>query len=95
MSDLKLVRLSSGEEIVGVVTRTDETTTIVDGYNLISTKEGRIGFIPFMQYTKAAEGVEIPNQFVMFVIEPAEQLAEQIKSMKSDIVTPSKKIVTN
>tara|TARA_B100002019_G_C21069023_1_gene498040 strand:+ start:316 stop:603 length:288 start_codon:yes stop_codon:yes gene_type:complete len=88
-----LVRLSSGEEIIGEVTETENLITIKDGYTLIPAGEGRIGMMPFMAYTKANNGVTIDKKFVMFMIEPADDLQEQVKSMGSSIVTPKKDII--
>ena len=88
-----LVRLSSGEEIIGEVTETENLITIKDGYTLIPAGEGRIGMMPFMAYTKAKNGVTINKKFVMFMIEPADDLQEQVKSMGSSIVTPKKDII--
>ena len=89
-----LVRLSSGEEIIGEVTETENLITIKDGYTLIPAGEGRIGMMPFMAYTKAKNGITIDKSFVVFTVEPADDLQEQVRSMGSSIVTPNKKIVT-
>ena len=89
-----LVRLSSGEEIIGEVTETENLITIKDGYTLIPAGEGRIGMMPFMAYTKAKDGITIDKSFVVFTVEPADDLQEQVRSMSSSIVTPNKKIVT-
>ena len=89
-----LVRLSSGEEIVGEVTETETHITIKNGYSLIPAGEGKIGFMAFMSYTKAEEGVTISKQFVLFMVEPKDQLVEQVKSMNSSIVVPPKGIIT-
>ena len=89
-----LVRLSSGEEIIGEVTETENLITIKDGYTLIPAGEGRIGMMPFMAYTKAKNGITIDKSFVVFTVEPADDLQEQVRSMSSGIVTPKKKIVT-
>lgn len=91
---MKLVRLSSGEEIIGDVTDSQNDITIKNGYSLIPAGEGRIGFMPFMAYTKAKDGITIPKNFVVFVVEPADELQDQIREMDSGIVTPNKKIVT-
>jgi hypothetical protein len=90
---MKLVRLSSGEEVIGEVTETQNLITIKDGYTLIPAGEGKIGMMPFMAYTKAKNGVTIDKRFVMFMIEPADELADQVRSMSSGIVTPNKKII--
>ena len=88
-----LVRLSSGEEIIGEVTETENLITIKNGYTLIPAGEGRIGMMPFMAYTKAKDGITIDKSFVVFTVEPADDLQEQVKSMGSSIVTPKKDII--
>lgn len=88
---MKLVRLSSGEEIIGnVEVHRDNSVTIKDGYSLIPAGEGKIGFMPFMAYTEAAKGITIAERFVLFIVEPNAQLVEQIQQMDSKIVVPPK-----
>lgn len=91
---MKLVRLSSGEEVIGNISETPNLITIKDGFSLIPAGEGRIGFMPFMAYTKAKNGVSIDKRFVMFIVEPQDELVDQIRSMKSGISVPDKRIVT-
>jgi hypothetical protein len=91
--NMKLIRLSSGEEVVGTVKENEDSITITEGYSLIPAGEGKIGFMPFMAYTKA-DKVTINNRFVMFVVDPIDQLIDQVRGMNSDIITPSKKIIT-
>ncbi len=100
MSEYKLIRLTSSEEIIGKVEskfvgETISSYVIKDGLSLIAAGEGRIGFIPFMAYGKAKDGVEIDAKFVMFVIDPADELLDQVKQMSSGLdLPPPKKIVT-
>tara|TARA_B100000575_G_C23060506_1_gene610519 strand:+ start:978 stop:1268 length:291 start_codon:yes stop_codon:yes gene_type:complete len=91
---MKLVRLSSGEEVIGKVTENKDTITIKDGYMLSAVGEGKIGFIPFMAYTKAKDGVEVNKTFVMFMVDPIDSIIDQIRTMNSGIVTPEKGIIT-
>ena len=89
--NMKLVRISSGEEIIGnVEVHRDNSITITNGYSLIPAGEGKIGFMPFMAYTKAKDGITIPERFVLFTVEPKDELLAQIKSMDSGIVVPPK-----
>ncbi len=90
---MKLVRLSSGEEIIGKVTETENDVTIKDGYTLIPAGEGKIGFMPFMAYTKADKGVTIDRKFVVFMVEPIEDLVKQIRQTDSGIVIPDNKVI--
>lgn len=87
---MKLVRLSSGEEIIGNVEESANGITITDGFSLIPAGEGKIGFMPFMAYTEADKGVNIPERFVMFMVDPKPELVQQISSMKSGLVVPQK-----
>ena len=91
--EYKLVRLSNGEEVIGQVTETENQITIKDGHALFAPEPGKIGFIPFMPYTKAKEGVTVDKQFVMFVVDPLDSLVDQIKGKGARIMTPKKDII--
>jgi len=91
---MKLVRLSSGEEVIGKVEEHPNHITISDGYSLIPAGEGKIGFMPFMAYTKAKDGIDIDRKFVVFVVEPVEEIVDQIRQMDTGLTVPSGKIVT-
>ena len=85
---MKLVRLSSGEEVIGKVQENEDNIIISNGYSLIPAGEGKIGFMPFMAYTKASEGISIDKRFVVFVVDPVDELVDQVRQMDSGIVTP-------
>ena len=91
---MKLVRLSSGEEVIGKVVDNGSDITITDGYSLIPAGEGKIGFMPFMAYTKAKEGITIPKNFVVFMVDPVDELVDQVRQMDTGLVTPKNKIIT-
>ena len=90
---MKLVRLSSGEEVIGKVVENENSITITDGYSLIPAGEGKIGFMPFMAYTKAKDGITIDNKFVLFIVDPVDQIVDQVREMDSGIQVASSKIV--
>ena len=97
MKEYKLIRLITGEEIIGLLEEDDiaETITISDGYNLVATEPGKIGFIPFMAYTKGTKtGIEIKKEHVLFIAEPLESLANQVRGESSGIVTPDRTILS-
>ena len=92
--EYKLVRLSNGEEVIGQVDESQtDTITIKDGHALFAPEAGKIGFIPFMPYTKAKDGVSIDRKFVMFIVEPLESLVDQVKGVNTRIMTPKKDII--
>jgi hypothetical protein len=92
--NMKLVRLSSGEEVIGKVVENEDSITITDGYSLIPAGEGKIGFMPFMAYTKAKDGITIDNKFVLFIVDPVDQIVDQVREMDSGIVTAKSGIIT-
>lgn len=88
MKNVKLLRLTSGEEIIADVNLNGiDTDTIIlkDAVVLIPAGEGKIAFMPFMPYTKAADGLEIDLKFVMFMVEPTEALIKNWSSATSKI----------
>jgi hypothetical protein len=91
---MKLVRLSSGEEVIGKVVDNGSDVTITDGYSLIPAGEGKIGFMPFMAYTKAKQGITIPKNFVVFMVDPVDELVDQVRQMDTGLVTPKSKIIS-
>ena len=91
---MKLVRLSSGEEIIGKVRESENSIVIENGYSLIPAGEGKIGFMPFMAYTKAKDGILIDRKFVVFIVEPVDELVDQVRQMDTGITVPSGKILT-
>lgn len=92
---IKLLRLVSGEEVIAEITNTNEDSyQIKDAIVMIPAGEGKLGFMPWMPYTKAADGVSIRKQDVMFVIDPIEDLVDQFRAARSGIQTPPKGIIT-
>mgnify|MGYP001313830116 CR=1 FL=1 len=97
MKNIQLIRLTSGEEIIADVDLNGiDTDTIIlkDAIVLIPAGEGKIGFMPFMPYTKAKDGVNIRKQDIMFEVDPIEDLIEQHRNATSEIALPEKKIIS-
>ena len=97
--NLKLIRLVSGEEIICELTEQDSTYTVSNAFVLIPGGEGKIAFMPFMPYTTASDaGITIKDTHVMFVSEPVEELAAQIKKqlgvVESGLIMPEQGIIT-
>jgi hypothetical protein len=88
--NVKLFRLNSGEEIVSRFETKENVTILKDPAALIPMQQGQIGLYPWMPYTKAAKGVEIPNSYIAFSIEPVEELKTQYdNALNKGIVTPT------
>jgi len=91
--NVKVFRLNSGEEILSRFEETEKGWTLKDPAILVPMGQGQIGMMPWMVYTKASKGVEIPKSFVAFVVEPVEELKSQYdSSLNKGLVTPAKGI---
>ena len=99
MKNVQLLRLKSGEELLSDVDLNGidtETVILKDTLCLIPAGEGKIGFMPFMPYTKAKDGLELDMKHIMFMVEPNDMLLEQHRNATSELaVPPEKKIVTS
>tara|TARA_B100002019_G_scaffold292114_1_gene314257 strand:+ start:1616 stop:1915 length:300 start_codon:yes stop_codon:yes gene_type:complete len=99
MKNVQLLRLVSGEELLSDVDLNGiDTDTVIlkDTLCLIPAGEGKIGFMPFMPYTKAKDGLELDMKHIMFMVEPNDMLLEQHRNATSELaVPPEKKIVTS
>ena len=89
---MKLVRLTSQEEIIGNVEESEYTITISNAFNMVATEPGKIGFIPFMAYAKDDKFL-IEKRHVLMICDPVDELVDQVRSMTSGIVVPEKKVI--
>ena len=89
----KIVRLNSGEEILCDLTISDDGThNLKKPLIIIPSGGGNIGFMGWMPYADIEKsGVNVPDSFVVFVVDPDEQLKGEYDSYTSDIVAPPKK----
>ena len=87
MSDVQIVRLSTGEEVVAKVTFDKGFYTLTDGILLIPAGEGKIGMIPFVPYA-TREPVVIGESHVMFTVEPMDELKKQVIEATTGLILP-------
>jgi hypothetical protein len=91
--NVKVFRLNSGEEILSRFEETETHWNLKDPAVLVPFERGQIGLMPWLMYTKAAKGVQIPKSFVAFTVEPLDELKDQYdQSLNKGIVTPSKSV---
>ena len=94
MSDIKIVRISTGEELLCTVDSSNKDhLTLSDVAILIPTQANSLGLAPFMAYSDAKDGMEIPRSYIMFVVDPIEDLKKQYQSMFSKIITNDSKLI--
>lgn len=91
--NVKVFRLNSGEEVLSRFEEQDSSFILKDPAILVPVGKGQIGLMPWMMYTKASKGIQIPKSFIAFVVEPLEELKEQYdSSLNTGLVTPTSKL---
>lgn len=98
MSDVKLFRMHSGEEIIAKVVQAAEhyhkpsTWLIKSPAILIPVGEGKLGIAPWLPYCET-DNMELPDKAVAFVANPKKELINNYNStFGSGIVVPEKNI---
>ena len=85
---LRMVRLTSGEEIVCKVVDNDTTYTLKKPHILIPMKEGQLAIVPWCPYADiGTDGIELKKDHVMFVVKIDTGLADQYNQMTTGLVT--------
>ena len=81
MSEVKILRLTSGEELIGKVEKTDDDSYIIKKPAIIlPVGEGRVGLAPYLPYCEVDDGLEVSSRFVMFDVEPVVEFKNQYNS---------------
>ena len=93
MSEVKIVRLTTGEEVLCKAEKTDTGYTVKKAALIVPAGAGSIGLMGWMPYTKAWEtGIEISNEHIMFVSDPQDELMDEYNdAFGSGLIVPKKK----
>jgi hypothetical protein len=93
--EIRLIRLTSGEEILVKILKENDISTTVENPILLIPNKDAIGFMPYMSYCDIDNGLGIRNEDIMFNLKPTKELINNYNNMTSNVVTPLKpKIVT-
>lgn len=94
MSEVKIVRLISGEEIIANFTDNGDTVTLKDSSVLIPSPEGKLLLARWIPYANTDKGVTLEKRHLVFVIDPQKELADHFTTVVvNNLVIPGKKIV--
>jgi hypothetical protein len=85
---VKLIRLSTGEEILAKCETTPVGFVLKDPAIIVPLGQGKLGFAKWLPYAQTEKGVEIPSNFVMFHLDPDPELVSQYTSMVTGLVVP-------
>jgi len=100
VENLKILRLSTGEEIMGEVTSDNGTVvTIKNPIRIIvvpsqsDPKNPSVAFAPFMQWSDDKE-LTLNKNHVITIVAPITEFVNQYNGMFGGIVVPQTKIIT-
>ena len=90
MSEVKLVRLVSGEEVLAKIDHTGEATSFDKPHIIIPTQAKGIALMPWCPYSNIQEeGVTVPNDKILFVTTPHNDLVKEYTTMVTGIEMPT------
>tara|TARA_B100000131_G_scaffold283191_1_gene290955 strand:+ start:79 stop:393 length:315 start_codon:yes stop_codon:yes gene_type:complete len=89
--DTRLVRVSSGEDIIcNVITIEDDYVTVTDPIVAVPAGEGQIGFAPWSPLLKESEELSIQMSHVLYISFPNDDIKQQYENLfdKSPLIKP-------
>jgi len=94
MSNIQIVRLTSGEELIADAAIQTDGYLLSDIAVLIPTQQNQLGLAPFMAYGVPKDGIFFKNEHIMFLIEPVDGLRQQYQTMFGKVITPTTSIIS-
>jgi hypothetical protein len=95
MSNIKLIRMSSGEDVVAEVMLEDsKTLQLTNAIVAIPTGNGQLGFAPWSPIlSKEEKTIDVAKQFVVYQAEPDSSVVEQYNAMFGNVIAPKNKSI--
>ena len=92
--NVKLLRISTGEEIVAeIVEENDETITVRNGLVCVPQQQS-VGFIPWATVVDKQEPeITIGRQFIVYIAAVDPTIKNKYSEMFGGITTPEKKLI--
>jgi hypothetical protein len=93
MADPKIIRLTTGEEILSKVEETDAGLSLVDPVILVPTGGKGLALAPWLPYRAEDSELVIKEQNIVFTTDPHPDLIKEYTAATSKIITPPSDIV--
>jgi len=91
---IEVIKLTTGEEIISELEDRGDSVELTNAM-LVAVNDGRLVFIPYMQYTSAAKFVTIDKKHIMFIVTPVESLIDDFENATAKVTKPRKSIVSS
>ena len=89
MSKVKIVRLTSGEELIAKTEETKTSVTLKKPAILIPAGKDQLAFGQWLPYADIKDGIEISKEYVVFIVTPMDEMAQQYdQAFGSGLVVP-------
>ena len=90
MNEVQLIRLVSGEEVLSKIENLGEATAFDKPHIIIPTQAKGIALMPWCPYSNIQEdGVVVPNDKIMFITTPHDDLVKEYTTMVTGIEMPT------
>jgi hypothetical protein len=94
MSNVRIVRLISSEEVIGYVEETETGLIIKEPAILLPTPEGKLMFAKWLPYADVKEGVPLNKKDIVFSLKAMKDLEDHfISVIVGGLLIPGKKAV--
>ena len=93
MIDVKLLRITTGEEVIAeLLSETGETITVQNGLVVLPTNNG-LGFAPWASViSKDKPEITISKKHIVYIVETQEEVSKKYNEMfGSKLITPNEK----
>jgi hypothetical protein len=93
--NVKVFRMSSGEDVVAEVLEDNELSIVVmNAIVAFNQGDGQLGFAPYAPLLKRTEKeLEIDKNWIVYIANVNDELVEKYEEMFSPIKTPSSKLI--
>lgn len=95
MTEVKLIRMSSGEDVLAtILERDDDSITIQDAIVAVPTSQGQLGFAPWSPIiSKSEPSIKVSQKFIVYIAEADESVIEQYNTMFGNVIAPKKQSI--
>ena len=98
MSDVKIIRLMTGEDVIAKIGENDQGTSLSKPFVIIPTQKApgqpvQLMMTPYSPYSKS-DTVTIKSDKNVSMVEPKEEIEKTYQQNTSSILTPANSLIT-
>lgn len=93
---IKLIRMSSGEDVVANVIREDDDSYLFvkDPIVAVAAGNNQLGFAPWSPIANEdVESIGVDRKFIVFITDPKDEVIEHYNKLFNLVIVPNNKII--